>query len=312
MILVCGEALIDVFPAGDTDAGMLLDGRMGGSPFNVAIGLARLGQPVAFFGGIGRGLLGERLMRALDREGIDVANVVRSDLRTTVSVVEHASGDADVPAYSFYGDRGADRAVGLDALARLPREFNAVQLGSFACVVEPIATTLRALVQRIGSDVLVAYDANVRTTVEPDLSRWRQQLGWMLGHTHLLKLSDEDLELLYPGISCEKFAVDALSRGVRLVVVTCGARGPSAWTTSLHASVPAHPVVVADTVGAGDSFQAALLAWLVENGACRSDALPLLSREELEEALAFAARAAAITCSRRGADPPRRTELGLE
>jgi fructokinase len=125
-----------------------------------------------------------------------------------------------------------------------------------------------------------------------------------------LKISDEDLQLLLPGTRADDFAADALHRGVKLVVVTRGAEGATAWTQRVTATVPTVQVEVVDTVGAGDTFQAALLTWLAERGRLSASALEALTGSELESMLGFAAGAAAITCSRRGADMPRRSELG--
>ena len=307
MLIVCGEALLDVFAAGDTATGMALEARVGGSPFNLAVGLARLGQPVAFFSAVSTGFMGERLMRTLRDEGVNTSAVLRTDAPTTLSVV--GLDAAGVPSYAFYGERGADRQLPLAALASVPGGITAINVGSYATVVEPIASTLRALVEREHGGALIAYDPNIRLNVEPDLQRWRDQLAWMLPRTHLLKISDEDLGLLEPGASPDAFAHLALAQGVKAVVVTRGADGAVAWTAQVEASTPPVPVTVIDTVGAGDTFQAALLTWLAEHGALSADALGALTAIQLQHALAFAARAAAITCSRRGADMPRRNEL---
>jgi fructokinase len=308
MFVVCGEALMDVFAAGDTATGMALDARVGGSPFNAAVGLARLAQPVAFFSAVSRDFLGERLMRALVAEGVNTSAVKRSDAPTTLGLV---GLDADrVPSYSFYGEGCADRQLSPDALEALPQAVSAIHLGSYAAVVEPTASTLRALVEREHARTLVAYDPNIRLNVEPNLARWRNMLEWMLPRTQLLKISEEDLQLMLPGTSCDAFAANALHHGVKLLVVTRGAEGSVAWTPQAHASVPSVEVEVIDTVGAGDTFQAALLTWLAEHGSLSASALKSLSGAQLESALGFAARAAAITCSRRGADMPRRSELG--
>ncbi len=308
MFLVCGEALMDVFASADTVAGMTLDARVGGSPFNTAVGLARLAQPVAFLSAVSRGFLGERLMRALQAEGVDTSAVQRNDAATTLGLV---GLDANrVPSYAFYGQGCADRLLTADALASLPQGVRAIQLGSYATVVEPIASTLRTLVEREQARTLIAYDPNIRLNVEPDLARWRQMLEWMLPRTQLLKISDEDLLLLLPGTSPNEFAAGALRRGVKLVVVTRGAEGSLAWTPRVHAGVPTVQVDVVDTVGAGDTFQAALLTWLAERGRLSASALEALTAIELESLLGFAGGAAAITCSRRGADMPRRGELG--
>jgi fructokinase len=307
MFVVCGEALMDVFAAGDTPTGLALDARVGGSPFNVAIGLARMAQPVAFFGALSRDFLGERLMGALRDEGVHTASIVRVDAPTTLGLVGiDARG---LPSYAFHGVDGADRRAGIDALALLPEAMAAAPVGSYSMVVEPIASTLRALVERARRRTLISYDPNIRLNVEPDLTRWRAALQWMRPRTHLLKISEEDLSLLCPGASREQFAVDALAQRTRLVVVTRGADGATAWTLSASVSVPAVQVPVIDTVGAGDTFQAALLTWLAEHHRLSPEASGTLDAQQLREALQFAVRAAAITCSRRGADLPRRHEL---
>ena len=310
MFVICGEALMDVFVGAETATGFALDARIGGSPFNAAVGLARLGQPVAFLGAVSRGPLGERLIRALVAEGVDTSLVQRPDAPTTLGLV---GLDANrVPSYAFYGEGGADRLLTAEALAALPAGVRVVQVGSYATVVEPIASTLRALVERVRGAALVAYDPNVRLNVVPDIGRWRDMLEWMLPRADLLKISDEDLQLLLPGRTGAEFAAMALERGAGLVVVTRGAAGAEAWTRLAHAAATAIPVDVVDTVGAGDTFQAALLTWLAEHEALAAGPQPGLSglsEAALAAALGFAGRAAAITCSRRGADLPRRSEL---
>lgn len=307
MFVVCGEALMDVFATGATQSGMTLDARVGGSPFNTAVGLARLGQPVSFLGAVSRGFLGERLMRALQEEGVGTSTVQRNDAATTLGLV--GLDGAGVPSYAFYGEGCADRLLSVAAIDALPEAAAAIHVGSYSTVVEPVASTLRALVERHSQRILISYDPNIRLNVEPDLARWREMLGWMLPRSHLVKISDEDLQLLLPGTSAEDFAADALEQGVRLLIVTRGAEGVSAWTPRTRARVAAQTVEVVDTVGAGDTFQAALLTWLSEQGRLSPAGLDALTEADLASAARFAAHAAAITCSRRGADMPRRKEL---
>ena len=307
-ILVCGEALLDVFAAAqDTPTGLQLDARVGGSPFNVALGLARMGRPVALFGGISTDFLGARLLRALASEGVDTAAIVRVDAPTTLSLV--GLDETGQPSYSFYGHGTADRSVDGLALATLASDWAAIHLGSYAMVVDPTAATLRRLVERQRATSLIAYDPNVRLSVEPDLGAWRTVLHWMLRRAHVVKVSSEDLEALEPGTSADQFARRALACGVRLVVVTRGGEGASAWAEAAHAEVPAVPLPVVDTVGAGDTFQAALLTWLAEQGRLGPEACRAWAPHDLRALLRFASQAAAITCSRRGADLPRRDEL---
>lgn len=309
MFVVCGEALFDVFASGDTPTGLTLDARIGGSPFNVAVGLARLGQPVAFMGGVSRGFLGERLLRALREEAVDPACVQLLDAPTTLSLI--GVDGRGVPSYSFYGAGCADRLLPLEALDSLPATTQAIHFGSYAMVVEPVAASQRALVEREHRQRVLAYDPNVRLNVEPDLNRWRDTLDWMAQRIHLLKVSDEDLGLLYPGVPHAELAARWRAAGVAMVVVTRGGDGACGYPAD-GGPLPIAPVPVAvvDTVGAGDTFQAAMLTALAERGQLNTTALRHLDAASWREVLGFAARAAAITCGRRGADLPRRGELG--
>lgn len=299
---------MDVFDGGPTAAGQQLDARIGGSPLNVAIGLARLAQPVAFFGGLGRGFLGDRLLRALGDEGVDLSCVKRLDAPTTLGLVGlDARGVAD---YAFYGHGAADRLLQPADINAVPAAAAAYHFGSFALVVEPTASALRALVEREAGRSVLAYDINLRTNVEPDLDTWRAAVAWMADRVTLLKFSDEDFERLYPGASADAQAAQWCAQGVALVVMTRGAQGARAWQAQGALDVAPVPVALVDTVGAGDTFQAALLTALAERGRLSRSGLATLDTATLAEVTAFAARAAAVTCSRRGADLPRRAELG--
>lgn len=307
MFVVCGEALMDVYKTRDTPTGTTLDTRAGGSPFNVAIGLARLAQPVAFAASISSDFLGERLMRMLASEGVCMQSCVRSIAPTTLSLVGLNSDG--IPTYQFYGEGGADRQFTTEALVAIPTDARVFHVGSYSTVVEPIASVLRVLVESECKRRVIAYDPNIRLKVVSDLTRWREQFQWMLSRTHLLKISEEDLSLLYPGEDLEQLAESWQSAGISLVVVTCGVKGARAWCNQGLVDIPAITVAVVDTVGAGDTFQAALLTWLAENGQLGIPELAAIETEQLHAALSFAARAAAITCSRRGADLPRLSEL---
>lgn len=299
---------MDVFDAGRAQQGQALDARIGGSPLNVALGLARLAQPVAFFGGLGRGFLGERLLQALAEEGVDLCCVKRVDAPTTLGLVGvDAQGAAD---YAFYGHGGADRQLERADLARVPEAAMAYHFGSYAMVVQPVGATQRALVERECGRSVVAYDVNVRAQVEPDLAVWRDSVDYMAARAAILKLSDEDFECLYPGADRQHQVQAWLKAGVSLVVLTRGAEGAWAWTPRGHQTVSPVSLGLVDTVGAGDAFQAATLAGLAERGLLQRQALATLAVDALAGVMGFAARAAAITCSRRGADLPRRAELG--
>lgn len=298
---------MDVFPGATTPAGISLDARCGGSPFNVALGLARMQQPVAYMGAISRDPLGERLFAALTEEKVDTRAVQRTKAPTTLSIVGVTRHGA--PAYTFHGASGADRQLGPRVFELIPPNVRVLHVGSYAMAVDPVATTLRALVERLHRSSLVAWDPNVRLSVEPNADCWRSLLEWMLPRTHLLKLSDEDLAVLAPGTAQEKFAANALASGVRVVVATSGLGGASAWWASGHVHVPARSVPVADTVGAGDAFQAALLTWILERDRLTPDTLAFADSDAATAALDFATGAAALTCTQHGAVLPRRDEL---
>jgi len=309
MFVVAGEALMDVFTGATTPTGIALDARIGGSPLNVAFGLARMGQRVAFLGGISSGELGSRLVDALRAEGVSLDAVHRSAAPTTISLIGvDAKG---VPEYAFYGTGAADRTLPLAALDAMPAAARLLHVGSYTMVVGETAATQRALVDRVHGRVVVSYDPNLRLNVEPDLAVWRETLEWMLPRTDVLKLSDEDLGLLYPGIDPAAFAADCLGKGAGLVALTRGGQGAFAWHASGVCDVPPVVVDVIDTVGAGDTFQAALLTRLDELGALSPAGVRGMGAEVLLDAMRFASQAAAITCSRRGADLPRRAELGI-
>jgi fructokinase len=307
MFTVCGEALMDVFAQGETAAGVHLDARIGGSPLNVAIGLARLGQRVDFLGGLSRGFLGERLRRAMAAEGVGLSRAVSLDAATTLGLVGlDASGSA---SYNFYGHGCADRLLQAEHLPVLGDECKALHFGSYTMVVEPVASTLRSLVERERGQRLIAYDPNLRLNVEPDRARWAEAVTWMAQRAHLIKVSSEDLELLRPGQPIAEVVQEWLALGVSLVVVTHGGQGAAATTPRCSVTVPAIPVQLVDTVGAGDTFQAAMLCWLAERRLMASSGLREIEAGPLREMLSFAATAAGITCTRRGADMPRRAEL---
>jgi fructokinase len=308
MIVVCGEALFDVFNDGDTGDGYALSARVGGSPFNLAIGLARLGAHTMFFGGLSNDMFGRKLAGTLEREGVDLSCAPRPAAATALVTIDVDA--AGVPAYTLYGTATAERALALSDLERVPADAAAVHVGSYCMAVEPVAGVTRALVARQQGRSLIAFDPNVRLTIQPERAVWTDAVAWMLPRTDLLKISDEDLHHLYPDLSPQEFIAIALRAGVALVVVTRGGQGVLAATAALAPFELAAPRVdVVDTVGAGDTFQAALLSHLSRHSLLKRSALLALDAPALRAALEFAGAAAALTCSRRGADMPRLKEV---
>ncbi len=312
MYLVCGEALFDIFagePSPERCNRLTLDAVAGGSPFNVAVGLSRLGVPTAFLAGLSNDPLGRQLRQVLTRERVDVRYLVDFDAPTTLAMV--AVGPDGSPQYSFRGEGCADRLLQEEHLPALDERIQAIHIGSYSLVVQPVADTISSLVARERGQRLIALDPNVRLNVEPRLSIWRERIEHLARQAHLIKVSLEDLQVLYPERSPEDVARGWLGDHCQLVVLTRGAEGAQAFSRGvgmLHC--PARPVQLRDTVGAGDTFQAAMLAFLHDRRLDQPEALAGLDRETLAQMLAVAMEAASITCSRTGPDLPYRREVG--
>ncbi len=308
MFLVCGEALFDFFL--ETDAGPGAAGfaaRAGGSPFNVAIGLARLGCPSGLLTGLSGDMLGKRLTEVLGAENVSTAYAVPTTRPTTISLV--GLDPSGVPEYQFYGNGSADIGVVTTDLPVLGPEITGLHFGSYSLAAPPVADAFAALAAT-GRDRFISLDPNIRPTIEPDMAVWRARLDVLVPLADLVKTSTEDLDLIHPGLGAQDFASELVGRGVSLVVVTDGGGDAHAWTAAgLHAVARPPKVTVIDTVGAGDTFQAALIARLCAHPGGPRSGLAALDARTLQGTLDYAARAAAITCSRRGADLPRAAEL---
>lgn len=311
MFVVCGEALFDFFCEPERygqPARLGYEAVAGGSPFNVAVGLARLGVPSALFAGLSDDFLGHRLCTVLAGEGVDERYLHTFDAPTTLAMV--AVGADGTPHYSFRGQGCADRLLTLAHLPALDDQVRGLHFGSFSLVVEPVGSTLLALARREHDRRLISLDPNVRLNPAPDIGLWRRRIGEFAGLAHVIKVSAEDLALLYPDRAFDDIAGQWLAERCQLLFITHGAEGASVYSRQHgHWRVPAQPVQVADTVGAGDTFQAALLAWLTEQGLDSPEGVASLTREQLEPLVHFAVQAAALTCAKVGPDLPYRHQL---
>jgi fructokinase len=301
-IAVIGEALIDLVELGDDDPRLA---RPGGSPYNVALGLARLGQRTAFVGRISRDPLGVVLRNHALRSGVDLSPSVAADEPSTVAMVEL---DAAGRAQYRFGVRGtADFQWTAAELARVPGDYAAVHFGSLASWLAPGDT---AIAQRVGelraAGSLVTYDPNVRPLLQPDRAAAREQIERTLPLAHLVKTSDDDIDWLRPGEAAADVAADWLTLGPTAVIVTGGATGALAVTGDGVVFRPPVAVEVVDTVGAGDAFMTGMLDGLARRGLLAADAL---ASAPFADVLDDAALVAAVTCAHAGANPPRRDEL---
>lgn len=310
MFLTCGEALYDVFADDDPQAGpfaISAKGVVGGSPLNVALGLARMGDEVGLFTRISTDALGTKIRAFMEQNGISDRYCVTTDEQYTTFVLIKTLPDGQ-PDYAIYCNGTADCSMEMsDIPDALDDTVKLIHLGSFATVLEPTGDVIRALAKREADKRFITYDPNVRAMVEPDMAKWRAMNDDILPIANFVKASDEDLEMLYPGEPLEKFLEKALVAGAEIAVVTRGPDGAilaSADGRLMH--LPGVKVNVQDTVGAGDTFMAASLHYI----GARNAFAPGQARDlEIEELGLFAIHAAALTCTRRGADLPTLAEI---
>ena len=307
MIAVCGEALIDFTPSeiGGERAYMP---RPGGSPCNVAVGLARLGVPAAFIGRLSTDHFGETLRAYLTDSGVDLRWLSRGDEPTTLAFVIPRDGGAH--DFSFYGAIAADQNL---ALSDLPRAFpdvvSALHFGSYSLMLGESAHACETLMRREHRRRFISLDPNVRPALFPDRAAYRRRIEALLEFAALVKVSAEDLRWLYPNEPPSDVAYRWLDAGPALVVLTLGADGAIGITPKQRIRSPAVPVSVADAVGAGDAFTAALLSHLYNGGYLSLAAIPTLTHHALATALSHANLHAAIACARHGASAGSETPL---
>jgi fructokinase len=311
--VVAGEALVDLVApdAGAPEEAERVGGDVhtfpGGGPFNTARTLGRLGQAVAFLGRLSTDGFGRRLERILAADGVALPTVARTDEPTTLALAEL---DADrVASYRFYTEGTAAPGLTPDAaLAALPEDVDMLHVGTLGLALEPIATAIEAVVDRIAGVAMVMVDPNVRPWAIAHPHAYRRRLDRLLPRAHVLKVSEADMRWIEPNREPLPALRALLKRGPLLGLLTRGSAGSVVVTRTSDTGVPAVPVKVVDTIGAGDAFGGGFLAWW------REHALGLAHLERLDlviEATAFASRVAALTCSRRGAEPPFRSELGF-
>jgi fructokinase len=301
LIVVCGEALIDMISNGDGTQRPM----PGGGPFNTARALARLGVPTAFLGRLSDDVLGRQLASLLASDGASMAMATSGPEPTTIAVAE-VDGDG-LAEYQFFVDGTSAPNLTIAMLPEsLPDEVDAIHVGTLGLALEPMASTLVELVKRESGRRLIMLDPNVRPGLvsNPD---YRFRMESVIPLSTIVKASVADLEWLYPSLDYEGAAERLLATGVRLVIVTLGALGAFAATAGQRIRVEAPPVEVVDTIGAGDVFGAAVLTRLYETGRLTPDLE--LRLDELGPLLTFACLAASIACTRVGADPPRRSQL---
>ncbi len=308
MIVVAGEALIDLAPRD----GLLLP-MAGGSPYNVAVGLGRLGCDTHYLGGLSTDAFGELMAERLAADGVDLSLAPRFEGPSTLAVVH--LDDEGRATYGFYLDGTAAASIDDAHLPALPEEAALhVSLGAIGFAHEPTGRALAALLRREAGTRLTSLDPNIRPLVFEQaggVAAYTGLVDEVVAGLDLVKVSDEDLQQLHPELGAWHAVAERWAEaGPALVVVTRGPDGAVALTADgREVPVPGERIEVVDTVGAGDAFTSGLLGWLDREGVGDRAALAALDDDALRSALTYARRVAAITCTRAGSDPPRADEV---
>jgi fructokinase len=302
-----GELLIDFLPieaGGHTTGFQMLPG---GSLLNVAVALARLGAPAAFAGKASSDYFGRFLRSYMEAEQVDTRFLIDSPAPSTLAFVAHEDGE---PAFTFYGDGAADTLL---ELSELPGAFfedtRVLHFGSISLLRGRTAQTVLAAVERLRGRALLSFDPNIRPGLVQDPDGYRALIDRLAGMVDIFKISAADLGWVSPDLPVEAAAARLRTLGPALVVITRGGKGGLALRGADQIAVPAFAIEVADTVGAGDTFNAGLLAALAERGVLSRGALAALDAGQVAESLRFASAAAALNCTRAGCDPPVHAEV---
>jgi len=302
VIVVAGDALVDLIVRADGS----ITAVPGGGPYNSARAVGRLGMPVSWIGGLSSDRFGRDLEAGLTSAGVDLSMAQRTELPTTLALAEIGADGA--ASYRFYTDSTSAPAVFPEPLeAGLPAGTDAILTGTLGFVLEPMATTLEAMVAALPPDLLLMIDPNCRPSITRDPDAFRARLARVLARADIVKVSTEDLEFLRPGEHVNSSAAWVGSLGPRVVLVTDGAEPVRVLIDGVEHQVPAPRVDVVDTIGAGDTFGGAFLACLVQGGGGRHAAGDTAA---VLRAARFAVRASAFVCERAGANPPTLAELG--
>lgn len=308
MILCCGEALIDMLPRTTTLGEDAYAPYAGGAIFNTAIALGRLGVPTGFFTGLSDDMMGDILRKTLAESGVDYSYCATLSRPTTVAFVKLVDGHA---TYAFYDEGTAGRMISEAELPALGEDCEALHFGAISLIPEPCGSTYEALLKREHEKRVISLDPNIRPGFIKDKDAHMARIRRMAAMADIVKFSDEDLAWF--GLEGDE---DALARhwlhhGAKLVVVTRGAEGAVGYTAAHKVTVPSERVTVVDTVGAGDTFDAGVLASLKMQNLLTKQQVSALSEDQIAKVLALGAKAAAVTVSRAGANPPWAKEIGL-
>ena len=309
MLLSCGDALVDFLPVKSVDGRDAAVPVAGGSCLNIAVGMARLGAPAGFVGGISTDLFGRMIADHALTSRVELRFATRSEHQTTLAFVRHVGGE---PRYAFYDAATASRNW-THRHGSIPfAEIEAIHVGSTTLANDKGAAQTLAMIEDAGGSTTISFDPNCRPNLVGHKARYVDQMNAFAASSNIVRMSDVDFEFLYGGSDYGERAKSLIAAGTSLVVVTRGIKGAQAWHREAGlVEVQASTIDVVDTIGAGDSFQAALLFALRAIGRIKTGPLAQLNADEVRRALSFASTCAAFTCGRAGADPPRQSDVGV-
>ena len=306
MILCCGEALIDMLPRETTNGENAFAPYAGGAVFNTAIALGRLEAKPGFFCGLSSDLFGELLIDTLHASDVSTDLSPRPDAPTTLAFVRLQDGHA---TYTFYDENSALTSLREGALPAITSNVDAMFFGGISLAAGPSAQAFEALMLREAPSRVTMIDPNIRPSFIKDRAAYVERIRNMMAAADIVKLSDEDLLWLEGEGDIAAHAKALIKRGTKLVLITQGAEGATAYTATSTVFVPSQKVSVVDTVGAGDTFNAGVLFALQQGGLLSKEAIASITDDALVAALEMGAKCAAITVSRAGANPPKLSEL---
>lgn len=306
MILCCGEALIDMIAEISATGEPVFKPHAGGAIFNSAIAIGRLGVPSGLLTGLSSDFFGEILRKTMAASHVDDHHSIQSDRPTTLAFVRLVNSQA---SYAFYDENTATRMLHIDDIPALDDKVSVLLFGGISLISEPCGSTFEALMMREKAKRVIMLDPNIRANFIRDRDAYLARLNRMIKHADIVKLSDEDLGWFASEEDQDAKINEWLNQGVKLIIITRGANGADAYTAHGKLCVAAQKVEVVDTVGAGDTVNAGILASLYNQQVLTKQAVAKLSDMAILQALRLGIDAASVTVSRAGANPPWAHEL---
>ena len=306
MILCCGECLIDMLPVQSDLGADALQPHTGGAVFNTAVALGRLDAEVGFCSGVSTDLFGVQIADVLKKNKVNDRFLILSDRPTTLAFVQLENGQA---RYVFYDENSAGRMIDIDDFSPVDAEVSCLFFGGISLISEPAADAYRAFCEQNSADRLVYLDPNIRPGFVRDEPQYRSRLNAMIANADIVKVSDEDLFWLSDSGDPSSAVETLLESGPKLVLLTKGAEGVEAYWQGGRVDCATPQAEVVDTVGAGDTFNAGFLKVLQTENLLHKELMANPDPALVGRALDLGVRAAAVTVSRAGANPPYSHEL---